>query len=1030
MLGALVIGLSTPTAVGAFPVEIVGPTLDAALQIPQFEGDLALETPGSEAILRFREHLRGLSLASPDELGRDELAALLLVAAEGEWDGLDTVVALGTRRDALGVVSGWLRDGRYDRWSAERDAHGRRVPADRAAAALCGHEDWSARCAALRELWPGPRTSDPSALARAPWTFVTLPQASARGAELIQRHTDLAIVASLWEDPAAPWFAAIHEAQALSLLASVAVPLNAVQGPGLELWAPAEADEARAVYTTVGGLLGPLRPARARVAREARVLSRLVHASLAARGGAWLDGAGTDDRAFLGAAEDEVGVEGLPPAEARFGLRIAQALARSGGPDGSMVYSLAARTWGASLSAVAPEPTADDLRALLSVPLDPEESRAMEEIRTLQHRALVRAGTASRLWHRLFRQAVDRGDASSTAQRFLADARAAALSERERATWSPPAPAPARDPSILGWLLAGLAFAGFWGWMIVRSLRGMADGGWKTPASGAAAGLALLVLATPVSAFERPSPHQDAMRAHAGDLPFSIESVVGPTAEQIAARTTGGATVMGYLPYWSSPSNLPWSQLDILAYFSVEVDADGDLGSDHGWGDAAALSLIDEAHAAGVSVILSATRFGGSALAPLLGSATNRANCIDNLVARMIAGNGDGLDIDFEGVNLSNREDMVAFVQDLRVAMDAAQPGSLLTLATPAIDWSGSWDYDVIADNSDYLFIMGYAFAGSWSNPQPNAPLDAGGPWGTSRSLRWSVQDYVQWGGLYNADKIILGLPLYGYDWEATSDQIGADDDGETDVLFWDEFAALEVGATLGYESVSATPYAVWQEGSQWHQMWYEDVTSITAKAEMARDEGIGGFGFWAMNYDSNDSALWTGIQDTLEGWDGDLPGDDDDDDDDSTDPGDDDDSTDPQTGATAPELSIDAPSAVLVGASVLIDASATTDPDGLGLTWQWTPVNGPSVTLAGADTATPSFAAAELGVYGITVTVTDGDGDTDAGEVLIRSVPEEDADLLDEGDGCGCASAPRARSQGLGLALLFLCIIGVRRRR
>ncbi len=1000
------------------------------MQVPQFDGRRALETPDPAAFARFLEHLRSLSGAGPQELERDGLAGLLLIASDGIWVGVDEVVDLESRGKALTVVPGWLDDGRYDRWSPELDEHGRRMPVDRAGAALCGYQEWSARCTSSRELWPGPKIDDEGVLASTPWMFVEPAEALTRGAELVQRHTDLAIVAALWDDPAAPWLAAVHEAQALSLLVSISDPLHAVQGPTAELRAAALAEERRALLLTLGGLIGPLRPAKPRLARQARALTVLAGAVLSAGERGWIAKVAVDDRAFLGAAENEVGADGLPPAEARFGQRIAEALARSGGPPGSIVYSLAARLWGPSVSVFGHELPSDDLPVPWGSALTyPEAEGAKSEMQILQHQALRRAGTAARLWHRLFRQAVAQGDAQLAAQRFIKDARAATQAESDRSEWTSPAPVE-RDLRILAGLLAGMAFLGFWGWMIVRSLKGLGDGGWKTPAASAAAGLGLLVIATPAAAWERPSPHQDAMRAHAGEPHFTIDSVVGPTAEQIAARSDSSATVIGYLPYWVSPSNLPWSQLDILAYFSVEVDADGDLGSDHGWGDAAALALIDEAHAAGVDVILSATRFGGSALAPLLSSAANRANCIENLVARMIAGNGDGLDIDFEGVNLSNREDMVSFIQDLRAAMDVAQPGSLLTLATPAIDWNGSWDYDVIADNSDYLFIMGYAFAGSWSDPQPNAPLDAGGPWGTSRSLRWSAQDYVQWGGLYNADKFIMGLPLYGYDWEATSAQIGADDDGDTDVLFWDEFAALANGATLDYEPVSATPYAVWQEGSQWHQMWYEDVTSITAKAEMARDEGIGGFGFWAMNYDSGDQALWTGIQDTLETWDGDLPGDDDDDDDDSTDPGDDDDSTEPEDGPTPPVLLIEAPAAVLAGDTVQIDASGTTDPDGLGLTWSWTSVNGPAITLVGADTATPSFVAVDLGVYGVTVTVTDGEGETANGEVLIRAVPPEDADLLDPGDGCACSMTPAANGKSVGLALLCLGIVGRRRRR
>jgi len=58
----------------------------------------------------------------------------------------------------------------------------------------------------------------------------------------------------------------------------------------------------------------------------------------------------------------------------------------------------------------------------------------------------------------------------------------------------------------------------------------------------------------------------------------------------------------------------------------------------------------------------------------------------------------------------------------------------------------------------------------------------------------------------------------------------------------------------------------------------------------------------------------------------------------------------------------------------VLLDGSASRDPDaGPGaLSYVWAQLDGPSVVLVGADTATPSFSAEQAGTYGFRLTVND----------------------------------------------------------
>src|SRR5581483_195793 len=122
----------------------------------------------------------------------------------------------------------------------------------------------------------------------------------------------------------------------------------------------------------------------------------------------------------------------------------------------------------------------------------------------------------------------------------------------------------------------------------------------------------------------------------------------------------------------------------------------------------------------------------------------------------------DGIDIDYEAVPAASRDDFTAFLTTLAEKLHAA--GKLLSVTVHAKTsdrptWAGpgAEDWPAIGRVADTVKIMCYDYSWKGSPPGPIAPLD------------WidAVATYAQ--SAIPNDKIMIGLPWYGYNWSASS---------------------------------------------------------------------------------------------------------------------------------------------------------------------------------------------------------------------------------------------------------------------
>ena len=322
-----------------------------------------------------------------------------------------------------------------------------------------------------------------------------------------------------------------------------------------------------------------------------------------------------------------------------------------------------------------------------------------------------------------------------------------------------------------------------------------------------------------------------------------------------ASPVAAGPVVVASLPYW----NLDHGTSAVLANRDDVNEAspwiyglDGRAGIVHLYpaGQRAAVSGdVARLRAAGLRLVptLANVVGGDFAYQPIAGilhdSARTGAHvaAIVDLVDR--AGYA-GIDIDYEDLHAGDRQAFTNYLT--RLAGELHAHGKLLSVALFAKQDDAGYDqrnvaqdYAAIGRVADQVRLMGYDYHWASSPPGPIAPVT------------WinSVLAYAR--TQIPPDKIVLGVPMYGYDW------VG---DRGTPVT-WRQATALagRHHVPIGYDRASQSPWFRYTDGAgQVHDVWFENATSVAAKLAAARAIGAGGVFLWL--YGPEDTGMWPAL--------------------------------------------------------------------------------------------------------------------------------------------------------------------------
>lgn len=315
--------------------------------------------------------------------------------------------------------------------------------------------------------------------------------------------------------------------------------------------------------------------------------------------------------------------------------------------------------------------------------------------------------------------------------------------------------------------------------------------------------------------------------------------------------------VFGYFPYWflSRWNTISYDLLYVIAFHSAELDSTGNIVDDHGWlTNSNVTNFINAAKQKNVKVVLSATLFSGSSITTLLTNNNFRINAIKNLIQLVEARNINGIDINFEGIQTGQRDNLTSFMRQLRDSLKAQDSSYILTCAPTDFDFrQGDWDLAQITQICDLTFLQCYGYA--YSTGSQAGPVGRLQGWSSTNASSF-ITSALNSGAI--PSKTIYGMPHYGYDWPVNSPNKKASTLGAGSVLYYPDakLNVVEYSRLWDNELLNAW-YRYQTVDGTWRQAWYEDPQSAFYKYQFIKSKNLAGVGIWALGMDNTNKDIW-----------------------------------------------------------------------------------------------------------------------------------------------------------------------------
>jgi spore germination protein YaaH len=323
-----------------------------------------------------------------------------------------------------------------------------------------------------------------------------------------------------------------------------------------------------------------------------------------------------------------------------------------------------------------------------------------------------------------------------------------------------------------------------------------------------------------------------------------LDGVLTPAARSIPQA-------VAVVPYWNFSHGLSTvlankDDLTMVSPWMYAVSASGAVSPMDGGSDAGARSALAKVKASGVKLVPTIANFRDGEwqydlVAPMLHDSEQMRQQVQAITRLATAQHLDGVDIDYEDLKASDRDAFSTFIAALARALH--ERGKLLAVDVFAKASDAGYDqrnraqdYRALGQAADQVRLMAYDYHWTTSSPGPVAPIG----W-VNQVLSYATREIP-------AKKIVLGVPMYGYDWSAGKG---------TPVSWLQVFGLLKTyHVPIYWDPASQSPWLRYVDGGgHLHVLWFENAYSASVKFDAAHRHGIGGVYLWM--FGDEDALTW-----------------------------------------------------------------------------------------------------------------------------------------------------------------------------